>query len=82
MESLAKELREKLKVIDHTLDSSQEQLVEASTEVERWEGRKALMQEKRTNAEKQLQQLQQTLDQLMEEEEELAQNEVREKIAI
>ncbi|RKJ49969.1 chromosome segregation protein SMC, partial [Butyricicoccus sp. 1XD8-22] len=50
VEKAAEELREKLKIIDHTLDSSQEQLVEASTEVERWEGRKALMNEKRTNA--------------------------------
>lgn len=79
VEKAAEELREKLKIIDHTLDSSQEQLVEASTEVERWEGRKALMTEKRTNAEKQLQQLNQTLQQLIAEEEELAQNESEKK---
>lgn len=80
VEKAAEELREKLKIIDHTLDSSQEQLVEASTEVERWEGRKALMNEKRTNAEKQLQQLNQSLQQLMAEDEELAQNESEKKL--
>lgn len=80
VEKAAEELREKLKIIDHTLDSSQEQLVEASTEVERWEGRKALMNEKRTNAEKQLQQLNQTLQQVIAEEEALAQNESEKKL--
>jgi len=80
VETLANNIREKLRVIDQTLDSSQEQLVEASTEVERWEGRKALMHEKRQNAEKQLQQLQQTLNQLKEEEEELAQSESEKKL--
>lgn len=50
-------LRRKLKELDQLLDSSQEKLVEASTEVERWEGRKALMAEKRQNASNQLQKL-------------------------
>lgn len=54
-------IRLKLKEIDAVLDTAQEQLVEASSEVERWEGRKALMKEKRSNAEKQLHQLQQSL---------------------
>ena len=50
-------IREKLKEIDTVLDSAQEQLVEASSEVERWEGRKALTKEKRSNVLKQLAQL-------------------------
>nr|WP_106784145.1 chromosome segregation protein SMC [Lysinibacillus timonensis] len=79
IEGQANEIREKLREIDLTLDTSQEQLVEASTEVERWEGRKALMQEKRMNAEKQLQQLQQSLQQLMVEDEEFAQSELEKK---
>jgi len=54
-------IRMKLKGIDDVLDTAGEQLVEASSEVERWEGRKALMKEKRSNAEKQLNQLQQSL---------------------
>ncbi|MFY3793434.1 chromosome segregation protein SMC [Ureibacillus sp. MALMAid1270] len=80
IELSANEVREQLKGIDQSLDSSQEQLVEASTEVERWDGRKALMREKRMNAEKQLQQLQQSLNELMEEEEGLAQNEAENKL--
>ena len=61
----------RLKEIDDVLDTSQEQLVEASSEVERWEGRKALMNEKRSNAEKHLQQLRLNLHdaELVEEEE-------------
>ena len=56
LEKTVRDIRVQLKAIDDALDSSQEQLVEASSEVERWEGRKALMNEKRSNAEKQLQQ--------------------------
>ncbi|MFC7685449.1 chromosome segregation protein SMC [Ureibacillus sp. GCM10028918] len=63
-------IRVKLKEIDDVLDTAGEQLVEASSEVERWEGRKALMKEKRSNAQKQLNQLQQSL-RLAEEEEQL-----------
>ncbi|MEK4228703.1 chromosome segregation protein SMC [Solibacillus sp. FSL H8-0538] len=55
-EKTMRDIRVQLKSIDDVLDTSQEQLVEASSEVERWEGRKALMNEKRSNAEKHLQQ--------------------------
>lgn len=56
-----RKMRTELKAIDDVLDNSQEQLVEASAEVERWEGRKALFNEKRSNAEKQIQQLRESL---------------------
>ncbi|MDI7741631.1 chromosome segregation protein SMC [Lysinibacillus fusiformis] len=72
-------IRGKLKQIDDVLDTAQEQLVEASSEVERWEGRKALMKEKRSNAEKQLNQLQQALQLATEEEESLATGEEEKK---
>ncbi|MBD8035459.1 chromosome segregation protein SMC [Solibacillus sp. A46] len=61
VEQQLRKMRNELKAIDDVLDSSQEQLVEASAEVERWEGRKALFNEKRSNAEKQAQQLRETL---------------------
>lgn len=73
-------IRVKLKEIDHVLDGAQEQLVEASSEVERWEGRKALMKEKRLNAEKQLNQLQISLQQATEEEQELTESEQEKKL--
>ncbi|WP_274309430.1 chromosome segregation protein SMC [Solibacillus daqui] len=59
-ETNLRKMRSELKTIDEVLDISQEQLVEASAEVERWEGRKALFNEKRSNAEKQIQQLKQS----------------------
>lgn len=74
------EIRATLKEIDEVLDTAQEQLVEASSEVERWEGRKALMKEKRSNAEKQLNQLQLSLQQAKEEEQELSANEDEKKL--
>ena len=61
VEQQLRKMRTELKAIDEVLDSSQEQLVEASAEVERWEGRKALFNEKRSNAEKQIQQLRESL---------------------
>ncbi|MEK4494114.1 chromosome segregation protein SMC [Ureibacillus sp. FSL W8-0352] len=73
------ELRTKIHNIDETIDAAQERLVEASAEVERWEGRKALMQEKRSNAEKQFQQLQLALKEAKEEEMELAKTEEENK---
>ncbi|MFP3918891.1 chromosome segregation protein SMC [Lysinibacillus telephonicus] len=73
-------IRGKLKDIDEVLDAAQEQLVEASSEVERWEGRKALMKEKRLNAEKQLKQLQISLQQATEEENELTASEQEKKL--
>lgn len=74
------DIRTKLKNIDLVLDDAQEQLVEASSEVERWEGRKALMQEKRLNAEKQLKQLELSLQQAIDEEAEIKQSEEDKKI--
>lgn len=73
------ELRKKIHNIDEMIDAAQERLVEASAEVERWEGRKALMQEKRSNAEKQFQQLQLALKEAKEEEMELAKTEEENK---
>ena len=61
MEQGVRKIRTELKAIDGILDASQEQLVEASAEVERWEGRRALFNEKRSNAEKQIQQLKENL---------------------
>ena len=61
LEQGVRKTRTELKAIDEVLDVSQEQLVEASAEVERWEGRKALFNEKRSNAEKQIQQLRDNL---------------------
>lgn len=72
-------IRMKLKEIDDVLDSAGEQLVEASSEVERWEGRKALLKEKRTNAQKQLNQLQQSLQLAKEEEQTLSTSEEEKK---
>ena len=63
LEQGVRKIRSELKAIDGVLDASQEQLVEASAEVERWEGRKALFNEKRSNAEKQIQQLRDNLQQ-------------------
>ena len=61
VEQQLRKMRTELKAIDDVLDNSQEHLVEASAEVERWEGRKALFNEKRSNAEKQIQQLHESL---------------------
>lgn len=74
------DIRGKLKDIDTVLDSAQEQLVEASSEVERWEGRKALTKEKRSNVLKQLSQLEQALQQAKNEEKELAVSEEEKKL--
>jgi chromosome segregation protein len=63
LEHGVRKIRTELKTIDGVLDASQEQLVEASAEVERWEGRRALFNEKRSNAEKQIQQLKENLQQ-------------------
>lgn len=71
-----RKMRTELKTIDEVLDNSQEQLVEASAEVERWEGRKALFNEKRSNAEKQIQQLKQSLKEANQRVTELVQQEL------
>lgn len=54
-------IRKLLKDLDDYLDVSQAELVNATMEVERWDGRKALMAEKRQNASNQLLQLNTTL---------------------
>ncbi|OEC02568.1 chromosome segregation protein SMC [Lysinibacillus sphaericus] len=50
-------IRKHLKELDVLLDAAQSELVDATMEMERWDGRKALMAEKRQNATNQLQQL-------------------------
>ena len=79
VEKQLRSIRSKLKEIDQILDQANEQLVEASTEVERWEGRKALVNEKRLNAEKHLQQLESSLAEARLEEQELEQAEAEKK---
>ncbi len=61
-ETTITELRKNLSELDNLLDESQNQLVDVSAEVERFEGRKVLMAEKRMNATTQLTKLQQSLD--------------------
>ena len=56
-----KAIRDELKKIDEVLDTSQEQLVEATAEVERWEGRKELVKERKLNADKALEQMNEQL---------------------
>ena len=48
------QLRTQIQTIDRDLEVLQSQLVESTGEVERWDGRRALMLEKRSNAEKHL----------------------------
>ena len=50
-------VRKEIQVIDERLEGLQEQLVESTAEVERWDGRRALTLEKRSNAEKHLSKL-------------------------
>lgn len=50
-------IRKSLKVLDSRIDHSQNALVVASGESEKWEGRKLLMSEKKNNAHRQAQQL-------------------------
>ncbi|MGG0657905.1 chromosome segregation protein SMC [Rummeliibacillus pycnus] len=61
-ESNISKLRKQLSDLDTLLDESQHQLVDVSAEVERFEGRKVLMAEKRMNATTQLTKLQQSLE--------------------
>lgn len=61
LEKQIRTIRLDLKAIDDVLDSSQEQLVEATAEVERWEGRKELVKERKSNAVKALEQMHQQL---------------------
>lgn len=78
-EARVDEIRAKLKDIDTVLDDAQEQLVEASSEAERWEGRRALMKEKRSNAQKQLEQLQQSLQAVQKDQKEFLEQEEEKK---
>ncbi|MGI2327220.1 chromosome segregation protein SMC [Planococcus sp. YIM B11945] len=51
-------IRRNLRQLDGQIDESQNLLVEASSESEKWDGRKLLMSEKKNNAHRQAQQLQ------------------------
>lgn len=61
IEKDVQKIRKQLKDIDASLDEAQEQLVEATSEVERWDGRRALITEKRQNASLQIDKLQASL---------------------
>ncbi|MET4559213.1 chromosome segregation protein [Lysinibacillus parviboronicapiens] len=67
LETKSTEIRKYLKELDHLLDGSQSDLVDATMEVERWDGRKALMAEKRQNTSNQLQQLNTSLQEAKDE---------------
>ncbi len=71
LEKSVRQVRAELKTLDSQLDTSQMGLVEATAEVERWDGRKALMQEKRSNAQLRLEQLQGQLETAQKEAEQL-----------
>lgn len=60
-------VREQLSEQDRLIDDSQESLVEASSELERWDGRKQLMAEKRQNMDQQIDKLRMTIAELEEE---------------
>ena len=60
------EVRKQIQEIDEKLEQLQEQLVESTAEVERWDGRRALMLEKRSNAEKHLTKLEAEKEELSE----------------
>ena len=67
LEVQTEEIRKRLKELDDILDAAQSELVEATMEVERWDGRKALMTEKRQNASQQLHQLEASFQEATEE---------------
>lgn len=54
--------RRSLADLDNKIDQAQNALVEASAETEKWQGRKLLMSEKKSNAHRQAQQLQNNLN--------------------
>jgi len=60
-------VREQLTEQDRLIDDSQESLVEASSELERWDGRKQLMAEKRQNMDQQIDKLRMTIAELEDE---------------
>ena len=55
-------IRRTLADLDNKIDQAQNSLVEASAETEKWQGRKLLMSEKKSNAHRQAKQLQDNLD--------------------
>lgn len=61
-EQNVKTIRAALKKLDDEIDGSQHDLVVASGESEKWEGRKLLMSEKKNNADRQAQQLTASLE--------------------
>jgi len=63
---------------DCLIDDAQESLVEASSEVERWDGRKQLMAEKRQNMDQQIDKLKSTITELEEEKVQLT-NQLKQK---
>lgn len=60
-ERLVASIRKTLFAMDSKIDKAQNALVEASAESEKWQGRKLLMSEKKSNAHRQAQQLQEGL---------------------
>ncbi len=71
--------RQLLSEQDTIIDGAQEQLVEASAELERWDGRKQLLAEKRQNTDQQIEKLQQSIRDFDEEKSEL-ENEYEQKL--
>jgi len=70
-ETEVKQIRLELTNQDSIIDGAQEQLIEASSELERWDGRKQLLAEKRQNTDQQIEKLQLTIQELEEEKNEL-----------
>ena len=69
-EQTVSNIRRVIAELDIEIDSEQSSLIEASSQTEKWEGRKLLMSEKKHNADRQVNQLQSSL------EAELAENQV------
>ncbi|MEK6268863.1 MAG: chromosome segregation protein SMC [Planococcus sp. (in: firmicutes)] len=61
-ERLVAKIRKTLFDMDSKIDGAQNALVEASAETEKWQGRKLLMSEKKSNADRQALQLQENLE--------------------
>lgn len=79
LETQSTAIRKHLKELDVELDAAQSELVDATMEMERWDGRKALMAEKRQNATNQLQQLNASLQEAKNEVEDLTAQELEKK---
>ncbi|WP_203332606.1 chromosome segregation protein SMC [Planococcus beigongshangi] len=61
-EQAVAEIRKTLNQLDAQIDTEQSSLIEASSETEKWEGRKLLMSEKKYNADRQAKQLRENLE--------------------